>query len=100
MLDEDARAPEYLDSVALPVNNYLTEIRSGSEAGSYSRRIDCLIALNSRLESNQEEEEEEAENEEKGDEDTWPLCETSQCSTRMRAPPNILRLSDFGSTQH
>jgi len=44
----------------LQTNNYFTEICSGSEAGSYLRRIDCitqLVSLNSRLESDKEEEE-------------------------------------------
>jgi hypothetical protein len=37
-------------------NNYFTKMRSGSEAGSYLRRIQ-FSSLNSRLESNEEEEE-------------------------------------------
>ena len=36
-------------------NNYLTEMCSGSEAGSYLRLIDC-VSLKSRLASNKEEE--------------------------------------------
>ena len=38
-------------------SNYLTEMCSGSEAGSYLRLID-VVSFNSRLENNQEEEEE------------------------------------------
>ena len=44
------------DSGQVPLQRLLGG--AGSEAGSYSRLIDLLVPLNSRLESNEEEEEE------------------------------------------